>query len=140
MPTNNALHYLDKDFGFGGNALDESAETKVKKINVRFWFIMAKRKGKKVKTIFCQWVCWSHHWLAVHHLPGIHLLLFNFLQLFLKKIDLHTVLTPKTTQTNHNVCILQFFYLTTQWLVAVFFELLNFQTKTEKLTQGTIIS
>ena len=29
--TNNALHYLDKDFGFGGNALDESAEIKVKK-------------------------------------------------------------------------------------------------------------
>ena len=31
LPTNNALHYLDKDFGFGGNALDESAEMKVKK-------------------------------------------------------------------------------------------------------------
>ena len=31
LPTNNALHYLDKDFAFGGNALDESAEIKVKK-------------------------------------------------------------------------------------------------------------
>ena len=31
LPTNNALHYLDKDFGFGGNVLDESAEMKVKK-------------------------------------------------------------------------------------------------------------
>ena len=31
LPANNALHYLDKDFAFGGNALDESAEIKVKK-------------------------------------------------------------------------------------------------------------
>ena len=50
MPTNNALHYLDKDFGFGGNALDESAEIKVKKIMYIFG-LLAKRKGKKVITI-----------------------------------------------------------------------------------------
>ena len=44
MPKNNALYYLDKDFGFGGNALDESAEMKVKKKNVHFWFISKKER------------------------------------------------------------------------------------------------
>jgi len=32
LPTNNAFYYLDKDFGFGGNALVESAESSHKKL------------------------------------------------------------------------------------------------------------
>ena len=49
--------YLDRDFNFGGNALDESAEMEVKKINAHSFWISKKERQKKVKTIFCQWVC-----------------------------------------------------------------------------------
>ena len=48
--TNSALHYLDKDFGFGGNALDESAEIKVKKKLMFVFGLLAKKKGKKSKN------------------------------------------------------------------------------------------